>query len=215
MSSRAMEIFRKERFAVIARRIPENALIPASESLYEVGVRVLELTFDPSDPETLSNTARMIRAVRKALPDMAVGCGTVLTEEMLKTAAGAGAEFAVSPVTNARIIEAAHREGIAAIPGAYTPNEVLQAYEAGADLVKIFPVLPGQENYVKVIMSPLSHIPFIVTGGVTPETVDAMLGTGAVAVAAGASVLRSDLAAAGDFKAIADLARKHLEVIHG
>lgn len=213
--ARAMEIFRKERFAVIARRIPEKALVPAAEALFSAGVKVLELTFDPSDPETLRNTGRMLSAVRNALPEMAVGCGTVLNTGMLKAAADAGAEFAVSPVTDAKVIEAAHRAGIAAIPGAYTPNEVMTAYEAGADLVKIFPVLPGEENYVKVIMSPLSHIPFIVTGGVTPDTIGAMLGTGAVAVAAGASILRGDLAEAGDFAAIAELARKHLEVIHG
>ena len=199
------------RFIAIARRVPLDRIVPCAEAVADAGVTFLEITFDPSDAETLADTAAKVRAVREALPGMRVGCGTVLNVEMADAAAEAGAEYLVAPNTKQAVIERAHEHELPMIPGAYTPTEIAAAYDMGADLVKIFPVPPGAESYVKNVMSPLSHIPFIVTGGVNPQTIRAMLGTGAVAVAAGATILRPDLVAAGNYAAMADLARQHLE----
>ena len=199
------------RFIAIARRVPIDRIVPCAEAVADAGVTFLEITFDPSDPGTLADTAAKVRAVRRALPKMHVGCGTVLNVEMADTAAGAGAEYLVAPNTKQAVIGRAHKHGLPMIPGAYTPTEIADAYDMGADLVKIFPVPPGAESYVKNVMSPLSHIPFIVTGGINPDTIHSMLATGAAAVAAGASILRADLVAAGNYAEITALARKHLE----
>ncbi len=207
----AFEALKAARFIAIARRVPRDRIVPCAEAMAKAGVTFLEITFDPSDPETLADTAAKVRAVRAALPRMRVGCGTVLNVDMADAAADAGAEYLVSPNTRQSVIERAHAHKLPMIPGAYTPTEIADAYDMGADLVKIFPVPPGAESYVKNVMSPLSHIPFIVTGGVNPQTIRSMLDTGAVAVAAGATILRPDLVAAGDYAAMTDLARQHLE----
>ena len=199
------------RFIAIARRVPADRIVKCARAVAEAGVTFLEITFDPSDAGTLADTAAKVRAVREALPKMHVGCGTVLNVDMADAAAAAGAEYLVAPNTKPAAIERAHVHKLPMIPGAYTPTEIADAYDMGADLVKIFPVPPGAESYVRNVMSPLSHIPFIVTGGVNPQTIRAMLDTGAVAVAAGATILRPDLVAAGNYAAMTDLARQHLE----
>ena len=205
------EALKAARFIAIARRVPLEKIVPCAEAVAKAGVTFLEITFDPSDADTLADTAAKVRAVREALPRMRVGCGTVLNVEMADAAAEAGAEYLVAPNTKPAVIERAHVHKLPMIPGAYTPTEIADAYDMGADLVKIFPVPPGAESSVKNVMSPLSHIPFIVTGGVNPQTIRAMLATGAVAVAAGATILRPDLVAAGDYAVMTDLARQHLE----
>ena len=202
---------RNARFIAIARRVPADRIVPCAAAVVEAGVSFLEITFDPSDPDTRRDTAAKVLAVRKEFPQLHIGVGTVLTVEFADAAADAGAEFLVAPNTKAAVIDQAHKRGLPMIPGAYTPTEIAAAYDAGADLVKIFPVAPGEEAYVKNVMSPLSHIPFIVTGGVNPRTIRAMLATGAVAVAAGATILRADLVAAGNYAEITALARQHLE----
>ncbi len=212
--SRTMNVLnelRRARFIAIARRVPRDKVVPCAEALVQAGVTFLEVTFDPSDPETLADTAEKVRLVRSAFPALHTGCGTVLTPEMAEAAADAGAEYCVAPNTKAAVIERAHARGLLAFPGAFTPCEIANAYDLGADAVKIFPVQPGEEAYVRNVMSPLSHIPFLLTGGVNPATIRAMLATGALAVAAGASILRPDLVAAADYGAIAALAKQHLE----
>ena len=198
------------RFLAILRHIPKERILFCAEVFASLGGKFLEVTFDPSDSETLRRTGDAIRAIRREFPLLHVGAGTVLNVPMAEAAADAGAEFLVSPACSPAVIEAA------AIPGAYTPNEILHAWEAGADLVKLFPILPGQEQYVRTVMSPLSHIPFLVTGGVTPETLRSMLATGADAVGAGASVFPPILVERRDRTALARQIELHLrEIVHG
>ena len=99
------------------------------------------------------------------------------------------------------------------VPGAYTPTEIMNAYQLGADVVKIFPILPDGEAYLKNVISPLSHIPFMITGGINPDTIEKFLATGPVAVAAGATIVTKDLVERGDYDTIRENARKHVEKI--
>ena len=208
-----LDELKSARFMVIARRVPQTKIVRVAEALSRAGIRFLEITFDPSDPDTLQDTAKKLHLVRKSFPEMHLGCGTVLSEAMAETAAEAGAEFCLAPNTRKSVIDCCRKHHIAAFPGAYTPCEIADAWEMGADAVKIFPVQPGEEKYVTNVMSPLSHIPFLVTGGVNPETIHAMLSTGALAVAAGASIVSAAVLAADDYGKITELARKHLERI--
>lgn len=201
------------KFIAIGRRIPKEKIAMCAGALLRAGGRFFEITFDPSDRNTLLDTMEKIRIVRRKYPALHVGCGTVMDVEMVNAAANAGAQYIVSPHLSLAVISETHRRGLVSIPGAYTPTEIVNAYEAGGDVVKIFPVRPGEESYVRNVMSPLSHIPFIVTGGVTPATIRAMLATGALAVAAGASIFPEGVLESTDGKEICKLAKQHLEAI--
>ena len=207
------EELKRTRFIGILRRIPPEKILFCAETFAAEGGEFLELTFDPDDPGTLEKTGRALREIRQSFPHLHLGAGTVLTVPMAETAADSGAEFLVSPTTSPAVIESAHRRGLAAIPGAFTPNEILQAYEAGADFVKLFPILPGGEQYVRTVMSPLAHIPFLVTGGIHPGNVRSMLETGAAAIGAGASLFPSEQIERNDWRGIAQTIRLHWKEI--
>ena len=113
-----------------------------------------------------------------------------------------------------QVIAFTKEKGLLSIPGAYTPTEIMRAYQLGADVVKIFPILPDGEAYLKNVVSPLSHIPFMVTGGINPNTVEKFLAIGATALAAGVTIVTPELADSGDFDTIRENARRHTEKIH-
>ena len=204
------------RFIAILRHIGPEYMKKAAEALYNGGVRVFEVTFDPADPDTEKKTAESISVIKETYGDLvSAGAGTVLTLSNLYCAKNAGAEFAVSPVTDEKIICAAKENGMLSVPGAYTPNEIVNAYRLGGDIIKIFPVLPDGEAYLKNVISPLPHIPFIVTGGINPDTVEKFLSLGPVAVAAGASIITKADCEAGNYGRITDLALAHTSVCSG
>lgn len=207
-----VEFIRQEKFIAIFRHIPKEAARKAARALYEGGVRIFEVTFNPSRCDTAEETAFILREIRQELGEgISVGAGTVLSVELAKAAKDAGAEFIVSPCTDAQVIRFAKENGMVSIPGAYTPTEIMTAYQLGADIVKIFPIGPNDEGYLKNVIGPLSHIPFITTGGVNPDTVEKFMALGAVAVAAGATVVTADLVKAGDYDTVRENARRHVE----
>ncbi len=127
------------------------------------------------------------------------GFKNLINDEYARAAFEAGAKFIVSPCTKESVIRYTKEMGMISIPGAYTPTEIVNAYDLGADIVKVFPVASGEVGYLKNVMSPLSHIPFIPTGGINPDTIKEFMATGAIAVAAGATVVTKDLVEKGDF----------------
>ena len=210
----SMELLKKYRFVGIFRHIPPEYALKAAQAMYEGGVRIFEITFDPSRDTTMEETGGIIRQLRDSFgPEVSVGAGTVVSVDFARKAWESGAEFIVSPCTNPAVISYTKKKGILSIPGAYTPTEIMNAYEMGADVVKIFPILPDGDAYLKNVISPLSHIPFMVTGGINPETIEKFLDTGATAVAAGATIVTRDLVERGDFDTIRENARRHTEKI--
>ena len=211
----SMELLKKHRFVGLFRHIPPQYAQRAAQAMYEGGVRIFEITFDPSGNISMEETAGIIRQLRDSFgPDVSVGAGTVVTMDFAKAAYEAGAEFIVAPNTDGEIIAYTKKMGMLSIPGAMTPTEIVQAWKLGADVVKIFPILPDGEAYLKNIISPLSHIPFMVTGGINPDTIEKFLATGPVAVAAGASIVTRELVEQGAFDTIRDNARRHTEKIN-
>lgn len=211
-----LSVLRKERFIAIARGIAACDIAKVTEALYEGGVRFFEITFNPSRPETAEETALSIReAIKAAGAGMAIGAGTVICREYLEAAFQAGAGYIISPDTDEEIIKRTKELGLYSIPGAYTPTEIKAAYKAGADVVKLFPITVNEIPYLKNISAPLPHIPFLTTGGVNPDTAAAFIEAGAVAVAAGASVVKPDLVRNGDFAEITRLAALHVKAVSG
>lgn len=207
------ERIRENRFILIMRRIGAEYVSDAAKALYEGGVRAYEVCFDPSDPDSVKNVQKSIETIKTLYGgSVSVGAGTVLSPDGVDAAAEAGAEFIVAPNTDPDVIGRTKERGLVSVPGAYTPTEIVNAYKAGGDLIKIFPILPDGEAYLKNVISPLSHIPFIVTGGIRPDTVKKFLDCGPVAVAAGASIITNADCASGEYEKITRLAKAHTEV---
>jgi 2-dehydro-3-deoxyphosphogluconate aldolase / (4S)-4-hydroxy-2-oxoglutarate aldolase len=147
-------------------------------------------------------------------PKLLVGAGTVLDAETCRLAVLAGAEFIVSPVFDVRMLEAARRYGKICMPGALTPTEALVAWQAGADLVKIFPCgSVGGPAYIRALKGPLPQVEFVVTGSVNLENVGQFLAAGVTAVGVGEIILERAAIEAGNVGAITANARRFVDAI--
>ncbi len=199
---------------VIMRGIEIDVIPDLVKALYDGGARIVETTFNPSDPDTVKKTGDMIRKIYETMGEkIVVGAGTVLCKEHVIAAKNAGAKFIYSPNTDTEVIKLTKELGMMSIPGAFTPTEIMTAYNAGADLIKLFPITKNDIDYVTGITRPLSHIPFICTGGVNPDTIELFIKAGAKAVGTGISILKSDLIENRNFAEISSLTKLHLEKI--
>ena len=154
---------------VICRGLYNEDLMKVVDALYAGGVRLAEVTFDQNDPDAVEKTSGAIRQLKEKYPDMKVGSGTVTSVEQVKATKEAGGEFCLSPNVNVEVIKATKEEGLVSIPGALTPTEILQAHEAGADIVKIFPAGWLGLRYLNDIKGPINHVKFLAAAGVNEE----------------------------------------------
>lgn len=154
---------------VICRGLYNEDLMKVVDALYAGGVRLAEVTFDQNDPDAVEKTSGAIRQLKEKYPDMKVGSGTVTSVEQVKATKEAGGEFCLSPNVNVEVIKATKEEDLVSIPGALTPTEILQAHEAGADIVKIFPAGWLGLRYLKDIKGPINHVKFLAAAGVNEE----------------------------------------------
>ncbi len=193
----------------VVRAPSAEAAVRAVEAIYEGGIRAAEITM------TVPGALRALEKVADALGDRIVlGAGTVLDAQTVRAAMLAGAEFFVSPGLKLETIEMARRYSKVSIPGALTPTEVLAAWDAGADIVKIFPCgNVGGPKYIKALKAPFPHIEMIPTGGVNLETAGEFLKAGACAVAVGAELVDARSLKEGRYDVIVERARQYLAVI--
>lgn len=169
--------------AVIREATAEN-IVPIASALYDGGVKVLEVTAET--PGVMA----MIEKVRVELGDkVLVGAGTVLDPETARAAIMAGSQFIVSPSLNTETIKMTKRYGIASIPGALTPTEILTANENGADMIKVFPANAFGPGYIKNIHGPFPHIPLMVTGGINESNMQEYIEGGALAIGVGGNLV--------------------------
>lgn len=190
-------------------RAPSGEILgDVAEALLEGGVEVIEVTF------TVPKAHRVLEQVADRLGDKIVlGAGTVLDAQTARTAMLAGAEFIVSPTTNMDVIRIARRYDKAVLPGALTPTEVLAAWEAGADIVKVFPSDLTGPSYLKALRGPLPQIRLMPTGGVNLETAADFLRAGACALGIGGALVSGKAIANRDLEGITALARKYVEIV--
>ena len=161
---------------------------------------------------TVPNAIAAIGAVAKRFPGtMLVGAGTVTDAETARRAIDAGAEFIVSPCLVPEVIEAAHRAGVAVLPGALTPGEVFEAHRLGGDMVKVFPAQAlGGAAYLRALRGPFPAIPLVPTGGVTLANLAEMFQAGAAAVGVGTELISQDALDRRDYAAIGARAKQFL-----
>lgn len=200
------------KIVAIARKVSSSDIVRVARALEEGGIKLLEVTFNQESDECIKETALSIESVKAALGDkMCVGAGTVLTVEQAEAAFQSGADFALAPNVNVKVIEAIKRLGMVAVPGAMTPSEIVLAKGAGADIVKLFPAGYLGLEYVKAVKGPLGHIPLMAVGGVGEENIASFLKSGFCSCGVGSSLVRRDLISEGDFATLRSLAEKYVE----
>jgi 2-dehydro-3-deoxyphosphogluconate aldolase/(4S)-4-hydroxy-2-oxoglutarate aldolase len=192
----------------VVRSPDSHRLVDVAKSLAEGGVRVMEITF------TVPNALDVIRQVSQSLGEsILLGAGTVLDAETARAAILAGAEFIVAPTLNLDVIRLCHRYDKLVMPGAFTPTEILTAWEAGADIVKVFPADVGGPAYLKALRGPLPQVRLMPTGGVDLNTAGEFLKAGACCLGVGSQLVDPKAVAAGDYAHIRDLARQYVEIV--
>jgi len=192
----------------VIRSPSSEQLVEVAKALYEGGVDVLEVTF------TVPRVLEIIAAVRQALGNkVLLGAGTVLDPESARAAFLAGAEYIVSPTVNLDVIKLCNRYDKLAMPGAFTPTEVLTAWEAGADIIKVFPADVGGPNYLKSLHGPLPQVRLLPTGGVNLDTIGAFLKAGACAVGLGGALVEPEAVKTGNMARIRSLAEQYVAAV--
>jgi 2-dehydro-3-deoxyphosphogluconate aldolase/(4S)-4-hydroxy-2-oxoglutarate aldolase len=211
-----------DKSAVVAR-IKEVGIIPvirtdsseialrATEAIREAGLRIAEITMTvPGAIPTIEKlTARYGEEV-------IIGAGTVLDQETARLCILAGAQFVVSPILDLDTITTCRRYGVAVIPGALTPTEVMAAWTAGADCVKVFPAnAVGGPSYLRSLKAPLPQIELVPTGGVTLDTAAEFIKAGAIALGIGSDLVDTQVLKDGGDKIITERARQFIEKVRG
>ncbi len=206
--------------AVVLERLRSIGLVPVlraqsveqaialATAIADAGVTTLEVTM------TVPGAIEVIRRLVENRPDILVGAGTVLDPETARICILEGAQYVVSPAVNLRTIELCQRYSVAVLPGALTPTEIVTAWEAGADVVKVFPAFAmGGAKYLTAIKGPLPQVELIPTGGVSLANAHEFLAAGAFALGVGSDLVDAKALAAGHPETITENARKYLAVV--
>ena len=179
--------------AVIRLQEPDK-LRAVVEAIGQGGIRAIEVTM------TVPGAVELIRQLAPTLPaGFILGAGTVLDPETAQQVIDAGAQFVVSPVFRRGVIDACHERGVAAMPGCFTQTEILDAWDAGADVVKVFPATSLGPNFFKDVRGPLPHVKLMPTGGVSLDNAGDWIRAGAVAVGVGTALLDNKAITSGDY----------------
>jgi 2-dehydro-3-deoxyphosphogluconate aldolase / (4S)-4-hydroxy-2-oxoglutarate aldolase len=202
-----MDRINRLKIIAILRGMPKDKVLPALEALRKGGVKILEFTFDHTQPGFVEDTCEKVSIAKKAFgSDLTIGCGTVLSMDEANAAVSAGAELLISPHTDTGLIKHCKALLTVCIPGAFTPTEIVTARHAGADYVKLFPAESLDIGYIKSVLAPLGHIPLLAVGGVKPESVPEYLRAGVTGFGVGGQLVESAALTSGDYDRITERA---------
>lgn len=194
-----LTLLKAERAIAVIRTPELNLGRQLAQAVAAGGLRLIEITWNSDRP------AQLISELRQALPDCVIGAGTLLEPEQVQEAIAAGAEFLFSPHTNPKLIQMAVAHGVPMVAGALTPTEIVTAWQAGSNGVKVFPIQTvGGARYLKNLRDPLEGIPLIPTGGVTLENAAEFLSVGAIAVGLSGQLFPKAAIAASDWSQVTD-----------
>jgi len=192
----------------VVRSPDSQQLVETVRALVDGGVNVVEITM------TVPDALDVVRQVHKALGDrILLGAGTILDPETARAALLAGAEFLVAPTLNLDVIRLCQRYDKLVMPGAFTPTEILTAWEAGADIVKVFPADVVGPAFLKAVRAPLPQVKLMPTGGVDLNTAADFLKAGACCLGIGGQLVEPKAIAERNFDRIRDLARQYVAVV--
>ena len=196
-----LDQIKSEKIVAIIRLDDSSDIDAISDAIIAGGVNVLEVTIGTPD------VFKSIEKIAKKA-SVVVGVGSVVSEEQVSQAVDSGAEFIVTPATKQVLIHASHKFEKPIFSGAYTPTEILQAYEWGADVVKLFPAAIMGIPYFTAVRAPMPYVPLMPTGGVTVENAASWIDAGAECLGVGSTLVNKALIAQRDFKTISEIAQQ-------
>lgn len=199
----------------IFRGVEPAKCAAVAEALCDGGITMMEVTFNPKEKEQqYASTIHSIRSIIAAgNGKIFAGAGTVISTEQVVLAYQAGAQYIITPTFDPEIICFAEKLGMVTMPGAYTATEISNAYQAGADVVKIFPASEAGPSYFKAIRGPLCHIPLAAVGGVDIKNAKAFLEAGAVCLGIGGNLVDKKLIDKSDYNGLTELAKQYVASI--
>jgi 2-dehydro-3-deoxyphosphogluconate aldolase/(4S)-4-hydroxy-2-oxoglutarate aldolase len=204
---KAVECLCGKGIVAVVRARSSDQLIDVAKALLAGGVDCIEITM------TTPNALEVIAACREAVGDALIGVGSVLDAETARAAIRAGARFVVSPIFDVGIIEAAHQADLPAVPGCFTPTEILHAANAGADMVKVFPAGFFGPKYFQAILAPMPHLKLTPTGGVNLATAADFIAAGACTLGVGSALVTKKALAEGNLAEIERLAGEYVRIV--
>lgn len=208
----------EEKLIVILRGLAEEKLIATVDILKNMGMHFFELAIDNESELSMEKSLRNIEGLRKHYGDsIHIGAGTVINKLQVKRVAEIGGEYIISPNLNEEVVRATKEMGLVSIPGAATPSEIIRAYQAGADIVKVFPANYLGEAYIRAIKAPLDYIPIAAVGGIRPEDIPAFQSAGVSCFGVGKQLVDAGLFSSycdeEVFQIIEDRAKRYLQAI--
>ncbi len=206
--AQTLEAIRRLGLLAVIRGPSREATLKMVDALVAGGVTGIEITY--STPQA----AEVVAALRQRYGgDILLGMGTLTEVSQVAEAVRAGAQFLVSPHTEAELGRAMSASGLPVMLGALTPSEVMQAHRLGSDVVKLFPGSLGGPSYLQALRGPFPNIPLMPTGGVSEDNLKQWFAAGAFAVGAGSNLAPKDLVKQGRFEEISEIARKFVEAV--
>lgn len=186
MPVEAVDRVKTEKIVPLFRKQPAEVVLAVANHLNEAGFHTVEITMESYE------AVESIRQIKRIYPEFSVGAGTVKTIDDAERALAAGADFVVTPMLNSELVKYVLNQGIPVIPGAFTPSEILKAYQLGAPMVKVFPAVTLGSGFIKNIKGPMSEIPLMATGGINLANAGEFLSAGVDAVGIGSSLIPDD-----------------------
>ncbi|NBS18317.1 MAG: bifunctional 4-hydroxy-2-oxoglutarate aldolase/2-dehydro-3-deoxy-phosphogluconate aldolase [Flavobacteriia bacterium] len=190
----------------IIRLSNSEPVFELAQALFRGGVKAIEVTM--GTPNALEEIHKLSQ-IEGVIP----GVGSVIDPQTAKAAIEAGAQFIVTPVSKPEVIQMAHQLDKPILSGAMTPTEILQAYEWGADIVKLFPAANLGATYFKAVKAPIPHVPIMPTGGITVENAADWIANGAVCLGVGSTLVNQNLITQRDYKSITSVAKAMTEAV--
>jgi len=208
---KGLDIIRHTGVIAIMRTQSSEQLLRAADAIREGGVRAIEVTM--TTPGALAVIEQATARYQRADQEVLFGAGTVLDAESARAAILAGAQFIVAPSFSPGLVEICRRYSVPVMPGAYTPTEIVTAWECGADMVKVFPAGVGGPALIKALKAPLPQIELVPVGGVKLENTADFVRAGAAAVGVGSALINQKLLDSQDFGTLTERARRFMEEV--
>lgn len=204
----------ENKIIAIVRGIGSDKMKDLGQALLNGNIKCIEVTFRPASKEESLDTLKSIKILKDTFGDeLAVGAGTVLTVEDVIRAKEAGAQYIISPNVNEDVIKKTKELGMVSMPGAMTPTEAVNAYDYGADIVKLFPAGLLGSGYIKAVASPINHIPFSAVGGIDVKNAKEFIDAGCIGLGVGGNLINKTYINEGRWDKITEYASQLSEAI--